>query len=877
MSEATRRDPCAPLESGEEFQRFYITREDLENKLESAVKQVDRAGIVTLTGFGGVGKTTLVNKVLRSLEDRGEIRLVPVQVSPEWEPLSLPEIILDEVSRLVKDKIWEKLATWVSFSVNLVFWLELLTGVPIPISVSPRAKVSNPKKEMEKLAQRIAEQPSTKIGKIIVFKFDDVSDITRGDVRELLYKVLRSVCDYVKPKWMGGPKLLFLLLARETATDASGGVKPILSRDELGFLNANSRMIEMGGFDKQQVLRFVAKLGFALDVQSKNDIVKELVERTQGRPRVICQQLQLLRKKHNSQLITLERSQEIPESFKAQLEAYLGSFYTEYFEHLHAVSALPTFTEKELNHVLVADGAVNRTKVFLNDAEVVECIGDQDGDKRYRINSSNSYLVDRVREIYESLLTREQKFSLHRRMADYFLKTKPTDITDVACIFHADQAVNLLDEAHAAEERDDLLRAIVLTGSRFMSYAAESQTASSIAMGCGMIAYEAATRLGKHLEAISIVSSLLELGLYARAPTSFMQQVYQSVDRHFQFALDINNDAARYQYALVCYYYASYLTDIIGAHDQASLVLEKAVREVGKEIGEARINDQNKRVAVLIALLNCQASVATNMGNTSQTRTILGELTRVLEEEHSLIGEAQYLEVLSTIEFGKAQLDIRDGKFKEATTRIDALLKQTGDEHPSIIFRLLFNVGQSRLLAGDFRTAVEPLEQALGAAPTDQIANIILIELALVLALVGCETYDQLSRHIARLQELVKQSPFPHLLAEVNLALASKMLMDGSAATNPQQTLELIQDSKDLLGELQLGNVVDAEIGYQVALAVLGARSPKDLADTVERIVSSPDRPLRKFEKIIATDIVKSLLAGEPREALKHYLRYQAL
>lgn len=367
-----------------------------------------------------------------------------------------------------------------------------------------------------------------------------------------------------------------------------------------------------------------------------------------------------------------------------------------------------------------------------------------------------------------------------------------------------------------------------------------------------------AEKQGKYLEALYISGSLLEAGYRTGAPEPFMNGLYQKAEQHYRNSLAINNDAARYYYVYACYYYTRYLIDVSANLEEAERVIEKAVAEVGADKEEAKISNELVWLEAIYALLDAQYIVAEEKYELDRAREALNKASRILEKMRPRLTKDVYRRKLAFIKEREATLKIRDGRFKEALVDYEEL----GDP---------FNIGCLRLLTGDFKGAIEPLELTLEQIPEEEVSSIITIKLLLLLSSIGCEDYERATAYVDELSELAKKVMHPSQLAYFMLANACKSLMDGSALSNREGTLGLLKEAEEIYRKLGATNIFVARVGYEIALVLLGEKEPEEQADRIDQITSRYfiDKP----RQIISKDIVFSLGKREPREALKHYLR----
>ncbi|MEM0056950.1 MAG: hypothetical protein QXH96_00485 [Candidatus Geothermarchaeota archaeon] len=367
-----------------------------------------------------------------------------------------------------------------------------------------------------------------------------------------------------------------------------------------------------------------------------------------------------------------------------------------------------------------------------------------------------------------------------------------------------------------------------------------------------------AEKQGKYLEALYISGSLLEAGYRTGAPEPFMNGLYQRAEQHYRNSLTINNDAARYYYVYACYYYTRYLIDVSANLEEAERIIEKAIAEVGADKEEAKINNELVWLEAIYALLDAQYVIAEEKYELNRAREALDKASKILEKMRPKLTKDVYQRKLTFIKEREATLKIRDGRFREALIDYEEL----GDP---------FNIGCLRLLTGDFKGAIEPLELTLEQIPQEEVSSIVTIKLLLLLSSIGCEDYERATDYINELDELAKKVMHPSQVAYFMLANACKLLMDGSALSNREGTLSLLRGAEEIYRKLGATNVFVAQVGYEIALALLGERRPEEQANEIDQITSKyfTDKP----RQIISKDIVLSLGRRELKEALKHYLR----
>jgi len=395
-------ETCLPFKTAKDFQ-YYISRKEYEKKLADAIR---KDGAISVVGFGGTGKSTLVNKVLIDLEEyqRINVDLRHASYLVVKNPHKAMEYVLETIVKGLTQK--KALGSYLKTAIKFAKSLSVSFAGLLEVSIGDLINAMREDKEFENYVDTIGSLLTNQLRTSIVV-LDDLVDIMQKNFRGFLIALVEVLQGSLDNK-----RIKSLIIARETKTR---GRRVLLGKDEILELEDNFSCIRIRGFDRLQVKKFVTEI---MGLKVENDkVIDVLYRKTQGRPRVLCYALTSFRKKYGKNLISAADSSDerkFPSTPKHQLNNYLNEVYGNYRTELIAASVLRNFSRDELAYLCLRIGKNLTDDDFISfrNSGVVE-------ERDIGIFAIKDTYLPLMIDVFESLLDDRERHRYNKLMANF--------------------------------------------------------------------------------------------------------------------------------------------------------------------------------------------------------------------------------------------------------------------------------------------------------------------------------------------------------------------------------------------------------------------------------------------------------------------------
>lgn len=544
-------EACLPFRTADDFKN-YISREQLEQDL---TRLISRNEAISVIGFGGSGKTTLVNRVILEL---GDYRRIDVLMqSPDIDLFSDPQrvvkgLLLSIIKSIDRESGYGNQSTSVAELAASEVSSHSISSVPSDQVLQAIQESKRFHFYVDKIEKLLENESKT-----FVVILDDLADLRDKNHRRALINAIRALCKSVRNN-----KMKFLVVARETETL---GRESLLERSEILELEDHFACLRVGGFELPQVERFMKEV---MHFRTENEnVVEVLFRKTQGRPRVLCYALTSFKRKYGLVEISLADAldeKKFPSMPKQQLVNYLNEMYGEYQTELIAASVLRDFTKDELHYLCSKIGKEFSDAEFMLFRSAGLLDEHRDGIFVPR-NTHRSLLHD----IYESLLNEDERFRYSKLMVDYHKDGE--SLRDNTCtVFFVNQTLR-----HASSDaRQELLRTKMNSAKR-LSQSAYWSNFYVVSIVYGEQGYDAAVELGEQKEALHFAETVLDSALNARSERITVDYFFGKMKEAYD-TMSEKDDESRTRLIHGVYCYARYCCDVLNQYDEARKALEEA-------------------------------------------------------------------------------------------------------------------------------------------------------------------------------------------------------------------------------------------------------------------------------------------------------------
>jgi len=680
-------EACLPFRTIEDFKN-YIERRNLEEQLTRLIRE---NGAIAVIGFGGTGKTTLVNKVLFRLEEYERIDVLVE--GTEFSLFRSPQEIISNFLCIIIDTIGRKSGV----RVHLAEAVELAKSLEIPshsIYSVPSKDILEAVKENEKLdlyVSKIQELLQNQ-SKTFIVVLDDLVDLIDRSVRKFLITLIR-----VLHQSLGSNKIKFLVVARETKTL---GRELLLGKDEILELEDNFSCIRIGGFEKSQVEKFLKDI-MHFTYENKG-VIDVLYRKTQGRPRVLCYALTSFRRKYRLSYVSLQDAKDetkFPSTPKHQLNNYLSEVYGKHRIELVAASVLRNFTQDELSHLCSKIGKKITEDDFnsFRNSGLLEEINE-------KVFVTKDIYKPLLVDIYESLLSDNERFRYNRLMV-HFQRKKVSFRSDLAVVFHVQQ---ILDYA-PSNEKEELLKALMNSAHR-LSIDALKDEFFIIAIHYGAVAHAAAVELKAHERALSIIQAILRSALNAKIGRRLMEDYFSKANEEYN-AIIKKDDNLRNNFVWIICSYALYYCDSLRLYSDALQILEKARTLIDE------IENMEDKLECLGEFFDAQTRIHLELEDAVAARKSINLFKNTIEEQKNRneIPDDMYNYNMALVEDHEADVWKMDGDLMEALAHCKKSIEYFKKGPGRAVVQEL-KLATLQLLANEIHEATEILEGVLEEA-----------------------------------------------------------------------------------------------------------------------------------------------------------------
>jgi len=708
---------CLPL-GRKELKERYVPRPELEQELMDAIARAQgESRIVLLYGIGGGGKTTLVSKVLADLEENGyngtKAITATINIVPEEYRLSPTKKLYfatdDEALIWLVIKIYEELGIKrntkelllgiARILINLVSVGAIAESEPLKSIVEAIERAEEPLKLFNKIrsnwgaikeAIMSPRMPRTAYGIInrdlvnrlkklkkkrrvdwIVISIDDLSDVEPA-YREGFLRVIRALAGDI-------PGLTFVAVygylgiseeevrgkeveAREIA-DGVGAIPVHVPPISKGELNTLKKLVESMGFKLKD---------------NERKVLEVLWRKTQGAPRRVCIVLQMIEMDTKSREVGLESLKEIPDYWRDQIHLYVVRAFSEFRRALYTASCMLNFTEDELVQILVNEvsyqDAEDQVLQFLNSGLVRE-LTELEGKQVHSFCYDALWLKDCI---YELVLSGKKKRSIHEKILEYFKSGEETVRKYQMTVYHAEELLKLVINEEEREELAGLIVERSMDLARFAYY----EGIPSITVRYDLKAYNYAKELEMWIKALEAAGRILYYAGAIQLPEEIAKSIRDELRGIFEKAKEVNEEDARYYYAVALGSWASYALHTLRNDEEAESAANESLNIIGGRDSKL-ISDELKWYYAYSLLLTNQADIAMSRGDYDSAMRILEEDRELLDKYKDRIvkrwGERKYYSRLAVIEnrLGGLTLRIADSedKLKESLEHYKNSLK----------------------------------------------------------------------------------------------------------------------------------------------------------------------------------------------------------